>query len=895
MLKPVSQLIFITLLSAALFACGGGGGGGGNTPASYSVSGSVNGLTNTGLVLQNNNSDDLAISADGNFTFLTTVGDLSGYSVTVSSQPLRQTCIVTNGSGTVAGSNINDIVISCGPLTAIPTVLPMSKTVTLTWADVGATSYNLYYSSDKNFNPDNYSMQTDGTLITNVSSPVTVTGLNNGTAYYFILETVNSNSQPRSPEVAARPNTLAFNGSVFTQGRGSDGTLYLGGVFTHVGTVTGSGVALNKQTGRVANGDFSIIEGRVNVVISDGAGGWYIGGRFTRLGNRAVQTAVAHVLADGSVDETWQPGISGDVNDMKLANNIIYVGGSLFVNNQFRSLVAVGTDGVLTSWSPMSSGSVQTLLVAGDVIYVGGSFTSIDGLARNRLAAIGTDGALLDWDPNVECNVSFCRVYSLAFDGASVYIGGSFASVSGVVRNNLASVGVDGILSNWNPDVTCTRAPCYVYSLALNGSTLYAGGSYNRVGGVTRSGLSAIGIDGVLTDWDPGLGAKSLKTITSLVIENDTAFVAGYFEYIGGAARSNLAALSLTSANALDWNPGSSGWTASLALGVNNIFVGGAFNSVGGVQRNRLAAIASDGSLSSWNPDANGSVAALDVADDTIYVGGRFSRINGMSRGTLAAIGTDGVVTSWNPNQGFVVTTGVNQIKVFLNNVYIGGDFSLVGGLTRNYLASIGTDGVVTSWDPNPDGQIYELDVMSNVVYVSGAFTTIGGVARNNLAAVLVGGAMTGWDPNPNGPIYDIEATPSIIYLGGAFTTMGGIARNRLAAVTTASTNGVLLDWSPSVNGGSVSTITSAGSTIYVGGQFSTVDGTRRNGLASIETNGVLNAWDPTGNGGGQGGGVYADISTTGSIVYVVGNFSQIGGRPTSNFARFDVSGTLLP
>ncbi|MDO8990766.1 MAG: beta-propeller fold lactonase family protein [Sideroxyarcus sp.] len=81
----------------------------------YTVSGSVSGLAGTGLVLQDNSGDDLAISANGAFTFAASVASGANYNVTVKTQPtlLSQTCTVTNGSGTVTGANIGGVVVNC--------------------------------------------------------------------------------------------------------------------------------------------------------------------------------------------------------------------------------------------------------------------------------------------------------------------------------------------------------------------------------------------------------------------------------------------------------------------------------------------------------------------------------------------------------------------------------------------------------------------------------------------------------------------------------------------------------------------------------------------------------------------------------------------------------------
>ncbi len=90
------------------------------TTATYTIGGSVSGLSGTGLVLQDNGGDNLSITANGSFTFKTAIDAGSKYAVTVLTQPSSpmQTCAVTNGSGT-ASANVTNVQIACvTPVTA---------------------------------------------------------------------------------------------------------------------------------------------------------------------------------------------------------------------------------------------------------------------------------------------------------------------------------------------------------------------------------------------------------------------------------------------------------------------------------------------------------------------------------------------------------------------------------------------------------------------------------------------------------------------------------------------------------------------------------------------------------------------------------------------------------
>jgi hypothetical protein len=82
---------------------------------SFTVGGSVSGLSGAGLVLQNNAGDDLEIASNGSFTFATEVASGSAFEVTVATQPNSpsQTCTVADGSGTVGGGNVRTVKVTC--------------------------------------------------------------------------------------------------------------------------------------------------------------------------------------------------------------------------------------------------------------------------------------------------------------------------------------------------------------------------------------------------------------------------------------------------------------------------------------------------------------------------------------------------------------------------------------------------------------------------------------------------------------------------------------------------------------------------------------------------------------------------------------------------------------
>ncbi len=80
------------------------------------VGGSASGLSGSGLILQLNGANDLAVGANGKFSFPKALAKGSAYEVTVKaspSSPIKQTCTVSQGSGSITGAPINNVAVTC--------------------------------------------------------------------------------------------------------------------------------------------------------------------------------------------------------------------------------------------------------------------------------------------------------------------------------------------------------------------------------------------------------------------------------------------------------------------------------------------------------------------------------------------------------------------------------------------------------------------------------------------------------------------------------------------------------------------------------------------------------------------------------------------------------------
>lgn len=115
--------VYLVLLALSATSCGGGGGGSPPPAApapTYSIGGTVTGLDGTGLVLENNGSDPLTITADGTFAFAANLASGASYNVTVRTQPTAvpaRICSVSQGVGAVAAGSVTSVVVSCRAMT----------------------------------------------------------------------------------------------------------------------------------------------------------------------------------------------------------------------------------------------------------------------------------------------------------------------------------------------------------------------------------------------------------------------------------------------------------------------------------------------------------------------------------------------------------------------------------------------------------------------------------------------------------------------------------------------------------------------------------------------------------------------------------------------------------
>jgi hypothetical protein len=194
------------------------------------------------------------------------------------------------------------------------------------------------------------------------------------------------------------------------------------------------------------------------------------------------------------------------------------------------------------------------------------------------------------------------------------------------------------------------------------------------------------------------------------------------------------------------------------------------------------------------------------------------------------------------------------------------------------------------SVDPLPtvqiNGVVWAQVMVGNTVYATGSFSRArpagarvgtNETPRANLLAydINTGALLTGFDHKLNAQGLALAVSPDLerLYVGGDFTTVDGAAHSRLAAFDVAT--GALLTGFTAGPNGRVKALAATNDTVYAGGGFSaSSNGAKRSNLAAYSSTGLLLPWAPAANAS-----VAAVVMSPGqSLVVIGGSFSAING-----------------
>lgn len=692
-----------------------------------------------------------------------------------------------------------------------------------------------------------------------------------------------------------RLNALATPGANDVVADGSGGW-YAGGNFTNVNGTTVSNIVHFNADGTV---DANFVPPSIGTTIIDlmlVGNTLYVGGTFSTPRSRALALDVTPGPTTGAL-LAWNPNpTNGGVNDFayNASASMVYLAGSFTTldppnagSTIRQGLAAVDpVSGDLDlAWSPIvCSGSAESVAVKADnsAVFVGGSFTvaaSSGGACgspnfKNRLAAFdGANGVNVGtvnlWNPNA--NTGSVTSVLLSADESTVYVGGSFTTLSATSHVRLGALSSDP--TNATPVIAAWvgRAEGTVNDLALKGTEIVAVGAFTNVMTSTRRYRVAAfdgGGTGAVSSWDP----KTNSDVNGVDVSGTKVFLAGFFSSAGGHYRNRVAAFT-TSTGELDtgFDPGTT-FTSTAAREVNRIvfngsdlYVGGSFNTVDGAARNRLAKLnAVTGALDAWNPNITDTTTSqvedlqIDAANSFLYVAGAWDSgtIGGAAAFRLARVNTTTAVgdATWVPTPNGTV----HVIRQDASNIYAGGEFT-----------KLGIDAIGTTEDDEDVGKV----------------TKTAGAAAD---ATFLSPFASSVSPQVHMQISG-DGSQLYVYRGADSATAPG---RDLARIST-STGAVDTSWfdgtrNTSGTRGAVFALEldEAAGKVYVGGNFTQIGGINNVGnvarqlAAELGTDGTVSSWNPGFNEGITAANGVRDMLRQGANLYAGGTFTVTGRSP---------------
>ncbi len=491
----------------------------------------------------------------------------------------------------------------------------------------------------------------------------------------------------------------------------------------------------------------------------------FAGGKFNSIGTVAA-TNIA--VWDGATWSAMGDGLTGGVSGV-LA--IAKDGATIFAGGDFTSAAGpsyiAAWDG--TAWRTLGAGvnsTVKSIASTNGTTYAGGVFTQAGAAAVNRIAK--WDGST--WSAlTPQLTATSVNAIKVLPDN-KVLAAGWFTFSGDPLLNN---VGVfNG--NSWVGLGTGLVAP-RVSTLLATGTNLYAAGTFTSLQGKPAEKIAAW--DGNSWAGIPGAPAGTLAMVST-----------GAVLYVGGDAVASSTATSVSKWDGTNWSAVGSSFgrftpsglppsIADLCFFKNELIAGGSFTqgSSANISKWNGSSWVSVGPASTSYP--NGAVNATTVNGRFLYVGGVFTSI----AQTVSASGLarwDG--TNWANIGGVPIGYAVTSINGDNTNLYVGGNFITMAGITVNRIAKWSG----SNWSAlgaGMNGQVTKILVHRGNVYAGGFFTAAGGIAATNIARwdgtnwYAMGSGFGGADL---AAVWAMAGRANELYVGGEF----GVAGTRISS-----------------------------------------------------------------------------------------------------------------
>ncbi len=552
--------------------------------------------------------------------------------------------------------------------------------------------------------------------------------------------------------------------------------LYIGGHFSRVGKPRLNSTIFDKNTGQESQGTNQPNEA-VYCSVTDGQGGWYIGGNFTKIGD-SVRYRIAHIDNQGNpTGRLRNKGFDQEVTELCLINGKLAVAGSFQSYDKYSLFHRYGAIlDTLTGTDALSvaepNGPIESLISDGKGgWFISGSFSYIGDSARYGFAHLAANGEVDEFNIRIEGTVA-----TMALHDSLLYIGGEFSSIGDSSRYNIGCINIQSQrASSWKP-----VSGGIVRSIVATDTVIYAAGEFYGIGGEVRFGIAAVStVTGKATAWAPSVQGE----IKQMALQDESLYIIGNIYKINNITQYYIGALDIRTGDNKNWYPYLDKAVNSYTIYGDKLIVGGEFTMVNQTPRNGLAAIdMTTGSCLPWNPAPNGKINAMAKCGERLYIAGEFDTIGEYRCYKSASIKlSDGLALSWDVNIGEMTNTITSDgTNLFVTNLY-----NPIGGKQCKGLTIIDTtSGDITVEPPLINGTIYSLASSGDTLFIGGSFTSAGSSKRENIAAISSGtGEVLELNPGVDNTITDMIFSNGKLWICGYFDRVAQSVRRRIAAI----------------------------------------------------------------------------------------------------------------
>ena len=285
-------------------------------------------------------------------------------------------------------------------------------------------------------------------------------------------------------------------------------------------------------------------------------------------------------------------------------------------------------------------------------------------------------------------------------------------------------------------------------------------------------------------------------------------------------------------------------------------------------------------------PTVAGHVYAFEKVGNTMYVGGFFSQVNGLPRAGLARFNaTTGVLDPWAPTG---ITNGVTTLTRVADKLIAGGSFQTVNGQPRAGICMFD----LATGNLNPWSDVANFMSWRQGVGVYGNNFYYCPMSPSRIVAVNAStGTATGWQSSPlfseQGDINAIYVSGSHVYVGGDFRFASGPSVYDDLCRFDMVTGALDSTWHPQpvIGNFGVNSIVRTNDHIFIGGNFHTISGQSRKGVAAYNLDGTLAAFNQN-SSSSEVLSLYPD----GDHIWVGGNSYLMGGQSRYRIAQIQIS-----